>query len=130
MECTPSSKKDTRRWCRGKPGREHVRRWTIKRAIVSYNLDACADCGREFRFCYGPWQRGGCICGSCDKDRLGARRGSAAGYGREDLILRLPDRAVGVRDGCAHVGRTDLGLLIDATRHLPRIASRAAVRCD
>lgn len=61
-----SSKKDTRRWCRGKAGRAHVRRWTIKRGIISYNLEACADCGREFRYCFGLLQRGGCICGSCD----------------------------------------------------------------
>jgi hypothetical protein len=64
-----SSKKNTRRWCRGKVGREHVRRWTIKPGIITYNIEACSECDREFRYCFGPLQRGGCICGSCEKER-------------------------------------------------------------
>lgn len=52
----------------GKVGREHIRRWTIKPGLLTYNIEACSECHREFRYCFGPLQRGGRICGSCEKE--------------------------------------------------------------
>ena len=42
------SKKDTRRWCRGKVGREHV--WETRHdhsMWLAFCIDRCAVCGKE-----------------------------------------------------------------------------------
>lgn len=65
-----SGKKDTKRWCKGKVGREHVKEWRLNRRQILwpgrrgwYSL-TCTACGREFDFCT-DWtgKKGKCKCG-------------------------------------------------------------------
>ena len=52
-----SGKKDTKRWCRGKAGVEHVKEWVLDRRWGNrpgrtgwYNFQ-CTSCGRQFEWC-------------------------------------------------------------------------------
>lgn len=41
------SKKDTKRWCKGKVGREHE---FVRLNLQWYSIDACKNCGRYGRY--------------------------------------------------------------------------------
>ena len=60
------SRKDTRRWCRGKVGREHRYEWVESHRWASGNSGwkdlKCVECGRLKDFCSG-WLSG-CKCGA------------------------------------------------------------------
>lgn len=55
------NRKDTKRWCKGVPGREHIKEWIMrpdtllpsgnKIAYGSY-IFTCTICGREFDYCW------------------------------------------------------------------------------
>jgi hypothetical protein len=54
------ARKNTRRWCRGKVGVEHVLEWRLWFGEVYHQV--CATCGRQFfRCCRG--EDGQCRCG-------------------------------------------------------------------
>ena len=65
-----AGKKDTKRWCRGKVGAEHVKAWVLDRRYSTktgrtgwYNFQ-CTECRRQFGFCT-DWigTRRRCKCG-------------------------------------------------------------------
>lgn len=55
----PSHKKDTKRWCRGKVGVEHIPEWVKNPYMYVY---ACTSCGKHFDFCF-EWLTEKCKCG-------------------------------------------------------------------
>lgn len=68
-----SGKKDTKRWCRGKVGIEHKKKWALNRRM-DHSLTtkrpntcwtfSCTECGKEFDYCTEYLGRGGkCKCG-------------------------------------------------------------------
>lgn len=57
----PSKRKDTKRWCKGKVGREHtvvVRDATDlgKRRFRMQLIRCCATCGKELETWWAPWK--------------------------------------------------------------------------
>jgi hypothetical protein len=50
--------KNTKRWCRGKPRRQHVLvvRIIEKGTGLPSLVRHCTECGREFGVWYGPWE--------------------------------------------------------------------------
>ena len=76
------SKKDTKRWCLGKEGREHTPTWQPKRswnAADKWLVWTCSQCKRELDFCY-PYRvpnpvgsrigSGGCLRGCQNKHKV------------------------------------------------------------
>lgn len=61
-------RKDTRRWCGGKIGREHVKAWR-RGSLPGWSDLACEACGKRFAYCYAgsPLAQSlgvVCICGT------------------------------------------------------------------
>lgn len=48
-----SNKKDTRKWCRGKVGREHKLACTDHNSIKGWKILACTECGKHIDY-YWP----------------------------------------------------------------------------
>lgn len=59
-----SSKKDTRKWCRGKIGREHKPRWVSdhNKHYSSASIYECSVCKKHIEYCW-PWGKSKCKCG-------------------------------------------------------------------
>lgn len=60
------SRKDTKRWCKGKVGREHAYRWILSPIRFgtqppSWWEELCETCGRKARWCTRGFKE--CICG-------------------------------------------------------------------
>jgi hypothetical protein len=76
-----ANKKDTKKWCRGKAGVEHVKHWqpmfpySISKILDTYK-EVCSTCGKQFRYCshwyYNTWHRREmeCICGEVEKPKV------------------------------------------------------------
>lgn len=47
------SRKNTKRWCKGKPGREHAFVWERSHRFADTNVYRCAACGKEADWCLG-----------------------------------------------------------------------------
>jgi hypothetical protein len=47
------AKKDTKRWCRGKAGRDHNYKWQPVRWSGSLMVEVCAHCSRRRNYGYG-----------------------------------------------------------------------------
>lgn len=50
----PAAKKDTKRWCLGREGREHKPEWKRE---GRHAINACAACGKRFEFRWGIGRR-------------------------------------------------------------------------
>lgn len=69
----PSAKKDTKRWCLGKVGRQHVLAWERNARFnhipgrpdhEAWWSETCVNCRKEFRYCYRAFGRTKpCACG-------------------------------------------------------------------
>ena len=57
-----SSKKDTKRWCRGKVGEEHRYEWKEDVGGGSWMILSCVECGRKKDYCF-RWLSEPCKCG-------------------------------------------------------------------
>jgi len=63
-----SKRKNTKRWCKGKPGREHDPKVELNRRIFGYALDNNRECGGKSPlgtkvFCYHH-----VVCTKCGKE--------------------------------------------------------------
>lgn len=63
------SRKDTKRWCGGKEGREHRGRWISAHSVVkSWMTKVCETCGKKLDHCWQiAWSKKLCICGFHDE---------------------------------------------------------------
>jgi hypothetical protein len=70
-------KKDTRKWCKGKKGREHSMEWVLDASRLgglgeqlNWYVYKCAKCGKQTDFCYPAFGRlcKPCRCGHHTKD--------------------------------------------------------------
>lgn len=64
---SPNSKKNTRKWCGGKEGKEHNKHWQPAFHLTKAFEEVCSICGKKFRLCFAPWKElklsSECICG-------------------------------------------------------------------
>ena len=58
-------KKDTKRWCKGKVGREHVKEWQVRHEFYLHDLQylLCINCGKVFDYRYPCTECGEFKCG-------------------------------------------------------------------
>lgn len=63
-EVKHSAKKNTKKWCGGKIGREHTPRWVPGnyRGIGSMSTFECEKCRKHMDWCM-PWGKRECKCG-------------------------------------------------------------------
>ena len=65
-----AGKKNTRKWCKGKVGRKHVKHWQPTKRYLRANVmeEVCSVCSKTFRICFPPFRyysdsKYECICG-------------------------------------------------------------------
>jgi len=80
-----ATRKDTKRWCRGRVGVEHQYAWQRSRKHdygrvpppePGWYIEACSLCGRQRNWCWSGWngtRSRKCICGQHTKEREAAR---------------------------------------------------------
>jgi hypothetical protein len=63
-EIRHSAKKNTKKWCGGKVGREHKPRWVSdhNKLYSSASIFECEKCKKHLDYCW-PWGKSECKCG-------------------------------------------------------------------
>ena len=61
-------KKNTKKWCKGKVGREHdIVHQVRQRSYGTLHVDVCQRCQKEFKTYWPGWRRNSTNCAKCGK---------------------------------------------------------------